>query len=616
MRIRLVVIAFALIFPGYVITSPASAGEPTHGFSYFGGLKYPEGFPHFDYANPHAPKGGKMRTSVIGTFNNLHPYVDKGVSAAGIDLIYDYLTTQSEDELSSAYGRLAERVELADDYSWVAFTLRENAYWHDGMPLTIEDVIWTFNTIKTRASVGWKSAYKDIISVERVGPRTFKFHFSEYAPKTPQLAMLMSSFRPLPEHYWKDKTFNATTLVPPLGSGPYRIKSVDTGHKIVYQRVEDYWGRDLNVNIGYHNFDEIEFIYFLDKNLVIQALKAHLFDYKREFNTEDYATAYDFWGFRRGLFIRERIQLKIAFGMDWGIVFNTREEKLRDIRVREALTLAYNFEWSNRVLWRDAKERNISYFIGSGLAATGMPSAAELALLEPFRDQIPERVFTHAFTLPENNPYGRNRDTLLQADALLEVAGWVVKDFKRVNRATGEPFTLEFLTNSVVQERMLIPYVENLERLGIASKLRRVESSQAINRMRKYDFEVTVSQYWLSNIPPAWRIRSFYRSDNADRPNMLKYAGIKEPAVDFLVEKIIYADTEEEMNVAGHALDRILLWRFYMIPGGYPRGRSFVYWDRFGFPPPEIMKWNGWPHLWWLDEAKNSRVEDGIAELE
>ena len=619
MRGLIITVSSVLILQSVLAIAAAFAGEPSHGLSYFGDLKYPRGFPYFDYANPDAPKGGKMRTSAIGAFTNLHPYVDKGIPAQGIDgysmWIYDRLMVQSQDELSSAYGNLAESVELADDYRSVAFTLRQGAYWHDGMPITIEDVIWTFNTLKSKGSVAWKSANRPVVRVEHVGPRTFRFCFDETAPKTRQLAMEMASFIPLPKHFWKNRKFDATTLEPPLGSGPYRIKAVAAGQKIVYKRVRDYWGRNLNVNIGTHNLGEIEFIYFLDKNLVIQALKAGVLDYKREFNTEDYATAYDFWGLRRGLFIKEMLKLGKTYGMDWGILLNTRIEKLSDIRVRQALTLAYNFEWANRVFWYGLMKRNISYFIESGLEATGSPSTEELALLEPFRGQVPERVFTHEFLLPENDPYGRNRDTLLQADALLESAGWVVTDFRRVNRASGKPFTLEVITSAVAQERMLIPYVENLKRLGISAKLRRIESNALVNRKRKYDFEATVQQIWLNNIPYAGWIRSYFLSRNADTPNMRNYAGIKVPAVDALVEKIIYAASEAEMNAAGRALDRILLWNFYVVPGAYPQGRKFVYWDRYGFSPPEEMNWNGWPHLWWVDKKKNAQVEAGIAEM-
>ena len=600
---------------------PAFAREPSHGLSYFGDLKYPKDFPHFDYANVDAPKDGRISQAVIGTFNNLHPYVSKGIPAACVNvscmLIYDTLMKWSGDELFSAYGNLAESVELADDYSWVAYTLRDNAYWHDGKPITVDDVIWTFNTIKTEASLGWKSSYKDILSIEQVGPWSFKFHFSDDAPKTPQLAMHISSFIPLPKHYWKDRKFNVTTLDSPLGSGPYRIKTVDPGHKIVYERVDDYWGKDLNVNQGHYNFNQIEYIYFLDKNVVIQAHKAHVFDYREETNSKDWSSAYDFEGYRRGLFKKDIRKLKIPYGLYWGLSLNTRDAKLSDIRVREALTLAFDFEWENRVLFYDQNKRNNSYFMGSDLAISGMPSDAELTLLEPYRDQLPDRVFTQEFSLPVNTGFGRNREALLQADRLLREAGWIVKDFKRINEQTGEVFLLGLLAKAVIEERIFVPYVDSLHRLGIESKLRRVESSQSTNRMRKYDFECTLVGYWQNDIPYSYLMRSRFWSRNADRPNMENHAGIKLPVVDFLTEKIIAAPGEAELIDAGRALDRVLLWNFYVIPGGYPAGRRTVFWDRFGYPPPSAgMKGTGYHHLWWFDAEKSARVDSGIAELE
>lgn len=621
MGIRFLATAIVLTFLVTGVIGPAFAGGPMHGFSYFGDLKYAEGFPHYDYVNPDAPKGGKVTIARIGTFNNLHPFVDKGTAAAGIDvssmLIYDPLMKYSYDEPWAAYCNLAASVELADDYTWVEFTLKEGVYWHDGVPMTVEDIIWTYNTIVNEGAVGWRANFKDVLGVEQVGPTTVRFTFGETAPRTAQPAIDMADFWPLPKHYWKDRKFNATTLEIPLGSGPYRIKEVDAGHRIVYERVEDYWGKDLPVNIGYYNFDTIEYIYFLDKNVVVQAHKAHVFDFRYEGDAKSWATAYDFDGYHRGLFKKDIRKLKRAYGMNWGIIFNTRLEKFSDIKTREALTLAYNFEWSNRVLWYGDSVRNTSFFMGSELAATGLPSAAELALLEPYRDQLPARVFTDAYTLPKNEPTGRNRDTLIQADELLEAAGWVIRDFKRVNRRTGEPFVMDFLARSVDEERLLIPYVDNLKRLGIGSRLRRVESSQAINRLRRYDFEVIVMGMWQNDIPLHWLVRSYFRSQNADRNNMRNFAGIRMPAADLLVEKIIAADTQEDLNVFARALDRIVLWNFFVVPGGYPNGYRMVYWDRFGYPEPvEGMRTTGFHSIWWFDEEKSARIDAGIVALE
>ena len=602
-----------------MLLSVPAAAATSHGFAYFGNLKYPNDMPHFDYAYPDTPKGGTISTSIVGTFNNLHAYVDKGVVAAFMDprigtLIYEPLMRASEDELASYYGKLAESVEVADDYSWVAYTLHENARWHDGEPVTVDDVLWTFDMLKTGESPSWREIYRDVVELQRTGPRSFRFRFSETAEKNPQLVILTAWFTPLPRHYWERRTFAATTLEPPLGNGPYRLAEVDPGHKLVFERVEDYWGRHLNVNMGLYNFDRVALMYFFDNNVMLQALRAGVFDYYRDQNESTFATAYDFASYREGLFKKETYAMGTAYGMHQCIVLNSRRSLFKDIRVREALTLAYNFEWANRVYWHGGMDRNNSYFMRSGMQAKGLPSTKELALLEPFRRQVPERVFTHPVPLPKNSLFGRNRDTLLTADALLVEAGWLVEDLKRVNAETGEPFTFDFIIASAEYERMLVPFVDNLKRLGIDAVLRKVESNLMVNRLRNYDYDVTMRKLYTYRVPIPSRLRHQFTSPSADQPNMTNYAGIKNPVVDFLVEKIAQARTEADMNAAGRALDRVLLWNFYVIPEGHPVGRHLVYWDRFGHPPlgVEHMNWTGFPHLWWLDEKKSARVDAGL----
>ena len=594
----------------------AGAREPSHGFSYFGNLKYPKDMPHYDYVNPDAPKGGGVRLAGVGTFNNLNPYVDKGILPYFMDprivsAIREPLMRAADDELASYYGVLADSVEVADDYSWVTYTLRDGAYWHDGQPVTIDDVLWTFEKIKTEASISWRSEYRDIAALKRVGPRSFKFVFTEESEKTPQLVIQTTGFAPLPKHHWENRDLGATTLEPPLGNAAYRIGKVDTGHRIVFERVEDYWAKDLNFTVGHYNFDRFEVIYFFDENVMLQAMRAGVFDYYRDQNEATFATAYYFDGYREGLFLKESYTLGQSYGMHYGVVFNTRRELFQDIQVREALTLAYNFEWANRVYWHSGMDRNNSFFMRSGLQAKGLPDEAELELLRPFRDQIPERVFTETVDLPKNHAFGRNRETLQRAHALLVDAGWVVRDFVRVNEETGEPLTFEFAVSTLAHERMLIPFVDNLKRLGIHALLRRMESNLMVNRLRSYDFDMTIRKFYTFKIPRPARLRGQFTSRYADPPNMTNYAGIKNPVVDFLVEKVVSATTEEEMNTAGRALDRVLLWNFYVIPEGHPTGRRLVYWDRFGHPPlgAEHMVWTGFPHLWWLDVAKSARVD-------
>ena len=605
-----------------LVALAASAGEPQHGYSYFGDLKYPPDMPHFDYANPDAPKGGVVRMPMIGTFNNLHPFVDKGIPAVFVDprlagLLYDPLLRESEDEPASYYGQLAQTVAVADDLSAVAYTLRDNVYWHDGAPVTVADVLWTFDTITTRGGASWKSSYSDIARLEQTGPRSFEFHFRESVEKTPHLVIQTGRFTPLPKHYWAGRDFEATTLEPPLGNGPYRVVTADPGHKVALERVRDYWGRDLNVNVGHFNFDRIEALYFFDTSVMLQAIRAGVVDYYREQNESSFATAYDFDAFHAGLFKKETFRMRQSYGMHYAVVFNTRRPLFQDIRVREALTLAYNFEWANRVYWHDGMERNNSFFARSGLQATGVPSKAEVELLAPYRAQLPARVFTHPVPLPRNPAYDRNRQTLLEADRLLREAGWVVADFERVHRDTGRPLRFELIVTYGDHERMLVPFVDNLKRLGIRAPLRKIENNLMTNRLRSYDYDMTVRKFYTFRIPFPARMRSQFTSRYADPPNMLNYAGIKNPVVDALVEKVAQARTEAEMNTAGRALDRVLLWNFYMIPDGHPLGRHLVYWDRFGHPPlgAEHMNWSGFPRLWWIDEAKSARVDAGIAAL-
>ena len=602
-----------------VLAAQPSSG-PSHAIAYFGEPKYAADVPHFGYVNPDAPKGGEMRTWLPGTFNNIHPYVDKGrfetYSTWRISTItFDRLMMPAEDELSTLYCLLCETVEVADDYSWAAYTLRPEARWHDGVPVTVDDVVWTFETLKADGPVSFKAAWRHVERIERLGERSFRFLFAAER-RTRRSVMEASAFLVMPKHYWRDRDFTATTLEPPLGNGAYRVADVDPGRRIVYERVDDYWAKDLNFKRGQHNFDRVAVLYFRDMKAGIQALKARVVDYWRDQDEREVATAYDFAEVEMGLFNKETYRMGMTYGMHWAVVFNTRLPLFQDIRVREALTLAYNFDWGNRTLQYGALRRNSTFFLGSEMASRDLPSPEELALLEPLREHIPERVFTHEFTLPTNDGYGRNREALLQAGELLAEAGWVVRDFRRVNAETGEPLRFEIMVRLLEHERMLVPYVENLKRLGIGATVRRVESNIYTNRARHYDFEMTMQKIYTHSIPQPARTRSYLKSESADLPNLWNYPGIRNPAVDALVEKVIAAETEEEMDIAGRALDRVLLWSFYVIPEGAPKGRHLLYWDRFGHPPlgREHMNWVGFPHLWWFDREKSDRIDAALGE--
>ena len=596
--------------------------KPDHGFAHFGELKYSADMPHFDYVNPDAPKGGAVNMPFIGSVNNLNAYVDKGLLAPYISTIeglgsriYDHLMRFSEDELSSYYCWLAESIEVADDYSSVTYKLRENAYWHDGEPITMDDILWTFEVVKN-GSMTMRTYFEDVERLEQIDNQRFRFHFSKTAEKIPQLIIQTGKFAPLPKHYWIDRDINETTMTPPLGSGPYRIISAEP-NRIVYERVKNYWAKDLNVARGHFNFDQIILNYFFDKNVMLQAIRGGLIDFYLEENEYDFATAYDFEGLHKGLFKKETYRMGYAYGMHFGVALNTRRPPLDDILVREALTLAYNFEWINRVFWHEGMIRNNTFFARSDMQASGLPSKAELELLESFRGQIPARVFTNPVELPQNSSFGRNRETLQRAHEILQDAGWVLQDYERVHEVTGQSFKIEFIVTFQDHERMLVPFVDNLRRLGIKATLRRLESNLLFNRIRKYDFDATIRKYFSWNIPFPARLRGQFSSQYADIPNMRNLAGAKDPIIDLLVEKITTAQTQEEMNIAGRALDRIALFSFYLIPDGYPRGRHIVYWDRLGHPPLGVphMNWTGMPYLWWYDDQKAARVNAGIAEV-
>ena len=617
MQLTILCILLGLFAAGSVI-----AGKPSHAFAYFGEPKYPQDMAHFDYVDPDAPKGGVVRVSAIGAFNNLNPFVDKGTLAGYIDprvisITHERLMMQSDDELATYYGRLAETIEVADDYSWVAYTLRKNAYWHDGVPVTLDDIVWTFDAYKNKAGVSWKAAFRDIERLEKTGPWSFKFHFTEEAERPPQLVLQPATFTPLPKHYYEHRKIGETTMELPLSNGPYRVAEVQPGYKVIFERVKNYWAKDLANAQGMYNFDRLDLTYFFDESVMLQAFRAGVFDYYREQNEKNFHTEYNFEAQRKGLFKAETYIMGGAYGMHYSIALNTRKPLFKDIRVREALSLAYNFEWANRIFWHNGLARNNSFFMRSGLQARDLPSEEELTLLEPFRDQLPERVFTQPVPLPENEPFGRNRDTLLQAHRLLNEAGWVVKDFVRINAETAEPMTFEFVISRGDFELMLTPFVDNLKRLGINTNLRKIENNLMVNRLRNYDYDATIRKFYTFNVPFPSRLRSQYTSQYADRPNMMNYAGIKNPAIDFLVGKIAKATTEAEMNTAGQALDRVLLWNFYVIPDGHPKGRHACYWDRFGHPPigAKYMRWSGFPNLWWIDEEKNARVNAGIAQM-
>lgn len=591
------------------------ARSKSHGLSYFGDLKYPPDFKHFEYVNPDAPKGGAMRTQTR-QFDSLNPFIRKGTAPTGLlgqgTAVFERLMTDADDEPSSLYGVIAESVEVADDFSWISFDLREQARWHDGVPITVDDVIFSYETFRDEGSPNTRMQMRDVLGAEQSGPRTVTFHLRP--SRTARLAQSVARMFVIPKHYWATRDFDKTTLEPPLGSGPYRVVDVSNGVRIDYERVDDWWGKDLPVNVGRYNFDRVRYEAFGNEELATEAIKAGVIDAKSELVSKIWAIGYDFEGHDKGLFVRNLIKTRRPQGMQYGLMFNLRNPMYQDVRVREALSYAYDFEWANRVLFYDFYGRTYSFFTNSEMAATELPSSEELALLEPYRGEVPDRVFSEAYKPTPTTGTGVPRANLLKADRLLEAAGWIVNDRgERVSRDTGEQLSVDYITVSIYNERSIQPYIANLNKLGIRAQIRAIEASQYINRLGTRDFDATIVNYPQTMVP-GLELRSYYGSRSGAQNYGRNIAGIDDPVVDALIEKIIAATSYGEMVTAGRALDRVMLWNFYAIPGYYPPGYRYVYWDKYGVPDASELTRSGFFDLWWYDKAKAARVESYLPE--
>jgi microcin C transport system substrate-binding protein len=597
--------AFAGLLPAAAIVPNAAAqdGAASHALILHGAPKYPADFPHFDYANPDAPKGGEVILAAIGTFDSLNPFILRGVAAAGLGLAFDTLLTGSYDEAFTEYGLLAESIELPADRKWVAFTLRPEARFHDGKPVTAADVVWSFEMLKSKGAPFYRAYYADVQKAEALGEHKVKFSFG--GPTNMELPLIIGQMPVLPKHYFADKEFERTTLEPIPGSGPYRIASFEPGRAITYERVADYWARDLGVNKGRHNFDRIRFDYYRDATVAIEAFKAGAYDFRQENSAKEWATAYDFPALRQGLVVQREIPHELPTGMQ-GFVMNTRRAIFSDPRVRQAMNYAFDFEWSNKALFHGAYSRTESYFSNSELASRGLPEGEELKILERFRGQIPDTVFTTEYKAPVTDGSGNNRANLRIALGLLREAGWQVKDGKLVN-AAGEPFAFEILLSSPTFERVALPYAKNLERLGIQASVRTVDTAQYQNRTDNFDFDMTV-EGWGQSLSPGNEQRDFWGSSRRDEPGSRNTAGIADPVVDQLIDLVIQAPDRESLIARTRALDRVLLWGHYVVPHWHIRVFRTVYWNKFAQPEIAPKYALGFLDLWWIDPAKAEKV--------
>ncbi|MBA4501990.1 ABC transporter substrate-binding protein [Marinobacterium sp. 3-1745] len=544
-----------------------------------GELKYPADFQHFDYVNPQAPKGGRLRESAIGTFDSLNPFIIKGTVAEGSGLIYDTLLSRALDEPFSLYGLLAEQLRVAEDRSWIEFDLRPEARFSDGQPVTAQDVVFTFNLLMEKGSPFFKSYYADIRDISAPSRHTVRFSFS--GGLNQELPLIVGEVPILPAHYWQERDFSIPSLEVPVGSGPYRIGRIDPGRTIVYERREDYWGTNLPVNRGRFNFDQRQYDYYRDSTVALEAFKAGEYDFRQENASKIWATGYTGAPFNDGRIRKEEIEHRNPQGVQ-GFVMNSRRPEFSDPRVREALTYAFDFEWTNHNLFYDAYTRSNSYFSNSDMAASALPTSAELELLEPVRDQVPPEVFTNVYKAPSTDGSGRNRTQMRTALKLLQEAGWELKGGKLVN-ADGKPFHFEIMLIQKEFERVVSPFVRNLERLGISADIRMVDVSQYINRLRQFDFDMVVYRFAQSSSPGNEQ-RDYWHSDSAMKPGSRNLIGVRDPAIDFLVDQLIAAPDREQLILRTRALDRVLQWNHFVIPHYHISTWRIAYWNKFAHP--------------------------------
>ena len=592
----------------------SAAGEPAwrHALSLFGDIKYPADFKRFDYVNPDAPKGGVARLISIGTFDNFNTAVAgvKGSLAPAATLINETLMTRSQDEVAAQYGLLAEAAVHPDDFAWVIYRLRKEARWHDGKPVTPDDVIFSIDVLK-KYSPMYGSYYRHVVKTEKTGERDIKFTFD--APGNRELPTIVGELPVLPKHYWqgtdgegRKRDISATTLEKPLGSGPYRIKEFVAGRSIALERVKDYWGANLPARVGQNNFDEMRFEFFRDNTVALEAFKADQADWISENSAKQWATAYDFPAVTEKRVVKEEFPINDSGRMQ-GFVLNLRRDQFKDARLRRAFNYAFDFEEMNKQLFYGQYKRINSYFEGTELASSGLPEGEELQILETIRDKVPADLFT----TPWVNPVGGNpeavRANLRESARLLKEAGFEVRDRKLVD-AAGKPVTAEILVQDPSAERIALFYKPSLERIGVTTSIRIVDDAQYQNRLRSFDFDI-ITDVWGQSLSPGNEQREFWGSQTADQPGSKNTIGIKNPAIDALIEKVIFAKDRESLVATTKALDRVLLWNFYVVPQFTYGFSRYARWDRFSHAEP-MAKYgrSGLPSLWWYDADKAAKI--------
>ncbi len=583
-----------------------------HAVTLFDTIKYPPDFKHFDYVNPDAPKGGRLRLSILGSFDSLNPYTDKGDSLD--PTVNETLLQGSFDEPSTAYGLLAEGIWYPDDFSEVVFRLRPEARFHDGTPVTPEDAIFSLDAMRTN-SAARNAYYKDIAKVEQIGDHDIRFVFARKGNR--ELPQITGQFAILPRHWWQGKNARgeqrdvaASTLEPILGSGPYKLSDIKPGLSFTVTRVPDYWGEDLAIHRGRNNFDVIERQVYKDSSVLLEAFKGDQFDIQFETSAKQWATGYGFPAVKDGRCLKEELPKKGVMGMQ-GWAMNQAYPKFQDVRVRRALNFAFDFEWANANLFYGQYTRSRSYFSNSELVANGLPSPEELAILEPLKDQLPLEVFTTEFSNPVNATPQDRRKNLRAAQQLLAEAGWTASDAgtrQTLKNSKGEIFSLDFLLYSPAFERIALPFKEQLELLGVTVSIRLVDVATYQQLVKDFDYEIIVAS-WGQSLSPGNEQREFFGSQFAGKTGSHNYCGIKNPAIDAIIDKLVTAPDRTTVITVTRALDRALMWNHYVVPMWYYPYDRIAYWKRVKHPQTMPGFDPGYPSIWWFDAEADAALK-------
>ena len=605
--IKLSLLIISITFPSFLKAEINIA----HAIAMHGEPKYPDSFQYVDYANPDAPKGGKIILSSTGSYDSFNPFILKGTAAAGIGNLYETLTTGSSDEAFTEYGLIAKTIEWPDDRSWVAFTIREEAVWHDGKKISPEDVIWTFNTLMEKGHPFYKYYYGDVVEVIQENDNKVRFNFK--GNTNLELPLIVGQLPVLPKHYWTNKNFEETSMDIPIGSGPYKIKNFDAGRTITYELDSDYWGKNIPIKKGTENFGVIQYEYYKDRSIEREAFKSGDIDLFSENTSKDWATSYDTPAVQNGLIKKELIEHQNPQGMQ-GFAFNTRKEIFEDKRVREALSYAFDFEWTNKNLFYNAYKRTNSFFENSELASSGVPSGRELDLLNDYRELLPQKLFQEEYNPPKTDGSGFMRKELQEATKLLQDAGWELQEGKLINKKSGSKFEFELLLVSPAFERIVLPFKDNLAKLGIDVSVRTIDSAQYQNRLDGFDFDMIVSTFSQS-LSPGNEQRNFWGSDAAKTNGSRNIIGISNEVIDSLIEKVISAKDREDLIMTTRALDRVLLWNHYVIPQWHISAYRTLYWDIFDKPSVR-PKYSLGTNTWWVVADKASTIDQRKKSLQ